>query len=110
MNANVTAIFSADFMIFSPSLKLCQFFFHLQFYLFVVLVSCSFNFPDRSCMCSLQVKEGESSPLISDSLITAENGGSAAGDEPLNVPMWSSKYSGVKMALLSVHGTIPNSA
>ncbi|KAK3160442.1 hypothetical protein QOZ80_1BG0059490 [Eleusine coracana subsp. coracana] len=40
-----------------------------------------------------QVKEGESSPLISDSLSTAENGGSTADDEPLKVPMWSSKYS-----------------
>ncbi|KAF0920337.1 hypothetical protein E2562_034804 [Oryza meyeriana var. granulata] len=40
-----------------------------------------------------QVKENESDPLISDSLSTAENGGSAGNDEPLKVPMWSSKYS-----------------
>ncbi|TVU21658.1 hypothetical protein EJB05_31308 [Eragrostis curvula] len=40
-----------------------------------------------------QVKESESSPLISDSLSTAENGGSAGEDEPLKVPMWSSKDS-----------------
>jgi hypothetical protein len=98
MKANVTANFSSRLHDFPPSLKLCQLFFHLQFYLVAVLLSCSFNFPDRGCMCSLQVKEGESSPLISasrisDSLSTAENGGSAAGDEPLNVPMWSSKYS-----------------
>jgi solute carrier family 35 protein E3 len=39
-----------------------------------------------------QVKEGESDPLISDSLSTAENGAVAATDEPLKVPMWSSKY------------------
>ncbi|KAL6627365.1 hypothetical protein ACP70R_031091 [Stipagrostis hirtigluma subsp. patula] len=41
----------------------------------------------------IQVNESESNPLISDSLSTAENGGSAAEDEPLKVPMWSSKYS-----------------
>ncbi|XP_006643793.1 UDP-xylose transporter 3 [Oryza brachyantha] len=40
-----------------------------------------------------QVKESESDPLISDSLSTAENGGSAGDDEPMKVPMWSSKYS-----------------
>lgn len=40
-----------------------------------------------------QAKEGESNPLISDSLSAAENGGSATDDEPLKVPMWSSKYS-----------------
>jgi len=39
-----------------------------------------------------QVKEGESDPLISDSLSSAENGSAAAADEPLKVPMWSSKY------------------
>ncbi|KAK1661866.1 hypothetical protein QYE76_050025 [Lolium multiflorum] len=39
-----------------------------------------------------QVKEGESDPLISDSLSSAENGAAAADDEPLKVPMWSSKY------------------
>uniref|UniRef100_A0A0A9EN11 Uncharacterized protein n=1 Tax=Arundo donax TaxID=35708 RepID=A0A0A9EN11_ARUDO len=48
----------------------------------------------RSCMLlTSQVKESESNPLISDSLSTAENGGSAVDDEPLKVPMWSSKYS-----------------
>ncbi|CAO2199167.1 unnamed protein product, partial [Urochloa humidicola] len=41
----------------------------------------------------IQVKESESNPLISDSLNAAENGGSTADDEPLKVPMWSSKYS-----------------
>ncbi|OEL30273.1 putative membrane protein [Dichanthelium oligosanthes] len=41
----------------------------------------------------IQVKESESNPLISDSLSTAENGGSTADDETLKVPMWSSKYS-----------------
>ncbi|KAG8045807.1 hypothetical protein GUJ93_ZPchr0008g14195 [Zizania palustris] len=40
-----------------------------------------------------QVKESESDPLISDSLNSAENGGSAGDDEQLKVPMWSSKYS-----------------
>uniref|UniRef100_M8CS01 Sugar phosphate transporter domain-containing protein n=1 Tax=Aegilops tauschii TaxID=37682 RepID=M8CS01_AEGTA len=39
-----------------------------------------------------QVKEGESDPLIADSLNAAENGAAAATDEPLKVPMWSSKY------------------
>ncbi|GJM94721.1 hypothetical protein PR202_ga11394 [Eleusine coracana subsp. coracana] len=42
---------------------------------------------------SQQVKETESSPLISDSLSKVENGGGVADDEPLKVPMWSSKYS-----------------
>ena len=47
-----------------------------------------------SCMLlTSQAKEGESNPLISDSLSAAENGGSATDDEPLKVPMWSSKYS-----------------
>lgn len=41
----------------------------------------------------IQVKEGESDLLISDSLSAAENGGGAVDDEPLKVPMWSSKYS-----------------
>jgi len=40
-----------------------------------------------------QVKESEAVPLISDSLSKVENGGGVADDEPLKVPMWSSKYS-----------------
>ncbi|CAL4895501.1 unnamed protein product [Urochloa decumbens] len=40
-----------------------------------------------------QVKESEAAPLISDSLSKVENGGGVADDEPLKVPMWSSKYS-----------------
>uniref|UniRef100_A0A0A9D6G2 Uncharacterized protein n=1 Tax=Arundo donax TaxID=35708 RepID=A0A0A9D6G2_ARUDO len=53
-----------------------------------------FIFLTRSSMLwTSQVKESESNPLISDSLSTAENGGSAEDDEPLKVPMWSSKYS-----------------
>jgi solute carrier family 35, member E3 len=41
----------------------------------------------------LQVKESEAAPLISDSLSKVENGGGVVDDEPLKVPMWSSKYS-----------------
>lgn len=41
----------------------------------------------------LQAKEGDSAPLISDSLSKVENGGGVVDDEPLKVPMWSSKYS-----------------
>nr|BAB41206.1 putative glucose-6-phosphate/phosphate-tranlocat or [Oryza sativa Japonica Group] len=40
-----------------------------------------------------QAKEGDSAPLISDSLSKVENGGGVVDDEPLKVPMWSSKYS-----------------
>ncbi|AQK92761.1 Nucleotide/sugar transporter family protein [Zea mays] len=40
-----------------------------------------------------QVKESEAAPLISDSLSKVENGGGVVDDEPLKVPMWSSKYS-----------------
>uniref|UniRef100_A0A0D9WD89 Sugar phosphate transporter domain-containing protein n=1 Tax=Leersia perrieri TaxID=77586 RepID=A0A0D9WD89_9ORYZ len=40
-----------------------------------------------------QAKEGDSAPLISDSLSKVENGSGVVDDEPLKVPMWSSKYS-----------------
>ncbi|XP_062230861.1 UDP-xylose transporter 3-like isoform X2 [Phragmites australis] len=40
-----------------------------------------------------QVKESESTPLMSDSLSKVENGGGVTDDEPMKVPMWSSKYS-----------------
>ncbi|KAL5203410.1 hypothetical protein ABZP36_014362 [Zizania latifolia] len=40
-----------------------------------------------------QGKESDSAPLISDSLSKVENGGGVVDDEPLKVPMWSSKYS-----------------
>ncbi|AQK84129.1 Nucleotide/sugar transporter family protein [Zea mays] len=40
-----------------------------------------------------QVKESEAGPLIADSMSKVENGGGGVDDEPLKVPMWSSKYS-----------------
>nr|CAB3460358.1 unnamed protein product [Digitaria exilis] len=45
-----------------------------------------------TCIAQI-VKESEAAPLISDSLSKVENGGGVVDDEPLKVPMWSSKYS-----------------
>ncbi|KAM3401243.1 hypothetical protein ACQJBY_005799 [Aegilops geniculata] len=47
--------------------------------------------PKNTDVSAQQSKEGDSAPLISDSLGKVENGGD--DDEPLKVPMWSSKYS-----------------
>ncbi|KAM0821715.1 hypothetical protein ACQ4PT_072005 [Festuca glaucescens] len=47
--------------------------------------------PKNTEVSPQQTKEGDSAPLISDSLSKVENGGD--DDEPLKVPMWSSKYS-----------------
>uniref|UniRef100_N1QV47 Sugar phosphate transporter domain-containing protein n=1 Tax=Aegilops tauschii TaxID=37682 RepID=N1QV47_AEGTA len=47
--------------------------------------------PKNNDVSGQQSKEGDSAPLISDSLGKVENGGD--DDEPLKVPMWSSKYS-----------------
>ncbi|OEL33164.1 putative membrane protein [Dichanthelium oligosanthes] len=49
--------------------------------------------PKNTEVSPQQAKESEAAPLISDSLSKVENGGGVADDEPLKVPMWSSKYS-----------------
>lgn len=51
------------------------------------------DFSSHICLPTLQAKESDSAPLISDSLSKVENGGGVVDDEPLKVPMWSSKYS-----------------
>nr|CAB3464081.1 unnamed protein product [Digitaria exilis] len=58
------------------------------------LISVSVNFSTFLVIGKTSpVKESEAAPLISDSLSKVENGGGVVDDEPLKVPMWSSKYS-----------------